>query len=297
MSRIAKILIGILIFLVVLAILGAILAKPAQSHLFYEQTEGRPLVIAHQGGDGQWPSNTMFAFEKAASLGVDMLEMDLHITADDVLVLMHDETVDRTTNGVGSIEKMSLAKLKQLDAGYRWSKDNGVTFPFRNRGITIPSLEELFQAFPDVPMNIELKYTEKDMAPLFCDLIRQYEMEDKVLVASFHDDAMQSFRETCPEVATSAPQNEIVPLVLLSKVGFGFLYSPKAVSVQVPESRSGIHILTPTFIKAVQGRNMKVDAWTINNQTDMKRMIDLGVDGIITDYPELLMETLDRDTE
>jgi len=194
MSRLAKILVGILLLLIALAILGAILAKPAQSHLFYAETEQRPLVIAHQGGNGQWPSNTFFAFDKAASLGVDMLEMDLHITADNVLVLMHDETVDRTTDGVGTIEEMTLAELKQLDAGYRWSIDDGQTFPYRNQGITVPTLEELFQAFPDVPMNIELKYTEKDMAPFFCTLIRQHEMADKILVASFHDDAMQSFR-------------------------------------------------------------------------------------------------------
>ncbi len=296
MSRLAKILIGILILLVALAILGALLAKPAQSHRFYEQSEQQPLVIAHQGGNGQWPSNTLFAFDKAAAIGVDVLEMDLHITADDVLVLMHDETVDRTTNGVGAIEEMTLAELKQLDAGYRWSADDGQTFPFRNQGITVPTMEELFQAFPDMPMNIELKYAEMDMAPLFCSLIRQYGMEDKLLVASFHDDAMQSFRETCPEVATSAPQNEIIPLVLLSKVGLGFLYSPKAVAVQVPENRSGIHILTPGFIKAAHSRNMNVDAWTINEKEDMIRMIELGVDGIITDYPELLLETLGRNT-
>ena len=121
-------------------------------------------MIAHQGGDGLWPGNTLYAFEQAAALGVDVLEMDLHITKDGVLVINHDETVDRTTDGTGTIEDMTLAELKALDAGYDWSKDGGQTFPYRGMGLTIPTLEEIFQTFPEYHMTIEIKKTTGSMA-------------------------------------------------------------------------------------------------------------------------------------
>ncbi len=220
--------------------------------------------------------------------------MDLHITADGVLVLMHDETVDRTTDGSGPIEAMTLAALKNLDAGYDWSPDNGQTFPFRGQGITVPTLHEVFTAFPGMPMNIEIKKSERDMAEPFCALIRQFGKQTEVLVASFHDERMQSFRQTCPEIATSGAEDELLPLVLLSKVGLGWLYRPQAHAVQVPQSRSGIEILTRGFVRATHGRNMQVEAWTINDPDHMQRLIDLGVDGIITDYPDRLLAILQR---
>jgi glycerophosphoryl diester phosphodiesterase len=285
----------ILAVIVLVALFMAVRARPVADHPFYSQFSRWPLVIAHQGGDGLWPSNTMYAYERAVEMGVDVLEMDLHITADGVLVLMHDETVDRTTDGKGAIEAMTLAEIKQLDAGYTWTPDEGVTYPFRGQGIEVPTMEEVYAAFPDMPMNIELKYTETSMAEPFCQLIREYDMQNKVLVASFHDEALSGFRQSCPEVATSGSEDELIPLVVLSKVGLGWLYRPAANAVQVPEERSGIHILSDGFVKAAQGRNMKVDAWTINDQDNMRRIITLGVDGIITDYPDRLLAVLGRD--
>lgn len=284
------------LLLLLIAILGvtALFARPIADHPYYARFAQRPLVIAHQGGDGLWPGDTLFAFERAAALGVDVLEMDLHITADGVLVLMHDETVDRTTDGSGPIEAMTLAALKNLDAGYDWSPDNGQTFPFRGQGITVPTLHEVFTAFPGMPMNIEIKKSERDMAEPFCALIRQFGKQTEVLVASFHDERMQSFRQTCPEVATSGSEDELIPLVVLSKVELGLLYRPAAVAVQAPERRSGINILVPSFIRAARSRNMKVEAWTINDPADMQRLLALGVDGIITDYPDRLLAILQR---
>ncbi len=292
------------LLIVVLAVVGVIaaialvmvvLAQPADDCPACLRDLPRPLVIAHQGGEELWPSNTMYAFERAAALGVDVLEMDLHVTADGALVLMHDETVDRTTDGTGRLEQMTLAEVKALDAGYYWTDDEGQTYPFRGQGITVATLEELFQAFPDMPMNIEIKLVENiPVVEPFCQMIRQYGKQDQILVASFHEDAMSEFRAACPEVATSASQNEVINFFARHFVGLAASYSPPAQAVQVPEYRSGIHILTPRFVEDAHSRGMDVHVWTVNEAEDMQRMIDLGVDGIITDRPDILLELLGR---
>jgi glycerophosphoryl diester phosphodiesterase len=285
-----KILIGLFL---VLAVLRGI-SEPAPIHPYYATDLNYPLVIAHQGGDGLWPGDTMFAFQNAADLGVDVLEMDVHITKDGVLVLMHDETVDRTTDGTGEIESMNLDELKKLDAGYDWSADDGATFPFRGQGVTIPTMEEVFTAFPDMHMTIEIKKTNASMAKPFCDLIRKHDMQDKVLIASFHDDRLVEFRETCPEVATSSAKNETTAFVLITKPFLGSFYSPNFFSLQVPEESSGITVMTPAFVKAAHERNLAVEPWTINDAETMKKFIEWGVDGIITDRPDIMLEVLGR---
>ncbi len=189
------------------------------------------MVIAHQGGDGIRPGDTMVAFEHAVEIGADVLEMDAHITRDGQIVLMHDEKVDRTTDGTGLIEDLSLAELKRLDAAYQWSNDDGRTFPYRGQGIQVPTLEELFQKFPDMRYVIEIKLTENPIDKPLCDLIRRDKMQDKVVIASFHDVAMKRFRETCPEVATSASRGEVTKFVLLGKI---FLSGLHHTSIRVP---------------------------------------------------------------
>jgi glycerophosphoryl diester phosphodiesterase len=285
-----KIVAVLVLFLLVLRVIS----KPAIEHPYYAADLNYPLVIAHQGGDGLWPGDTMFAFQNAADMGADVLEMDVHITKDGVLVLMHDEAVDRTTDGTGDIESMTLEELKKLDAGYDWSADDGVTFPFRGTGITIPTMEEVFAAFPDKHMTIEIKKTNASMTKLFCELIRTYDMQDKVLIASFYDDKLKEFRETCPEVATSSAKNETTVFVLLTKPFLGSFYSPKFFSLQVPEESGGITVMTPAFVKAAHERNLAVEPWTINDAETMKKFIAWGVDGIITDRPDIMLEILGR---
>lgn len=280
--------------LLLIIALMAVLAKQAPEHPYYSSDLSYPLVIAHQGGDGLWPGNTLFAYEQAAALGVDVLEMDLHITQDGALVLHHDETVDRTTDGTGTIEDMTLAEIKALDAGYDWSNDEGATFPYRGKGITVPSLEEIFQSFPEYHMTIEIKKTEASMAVPFCDLIRAYGMQDKILAASFHDERMQEFRQVCPEVATSSARQETTVFVLLSKAFLGRFYSPAFYSLQVPEESSGITIMTAQFVRAAHERNLRVEPWTIDDPEQMKLYIRWGVDGLITDRPDLMLEILGR---
>jgi glycerophosphoryl diester phosphodiesterase len=143
-------------------------------------------------------------------------------------------------------------------------------------------------------MTIEIKKTESSMAVPFCDLVREYEMQDKILVASFHDDRMKEFREVCPEVATSSASQETRVFVLLSKIFYGRLYSPAFFALQVPEKSNNITVMTEQFVRAAHERNLKVEPWTINDTEQMKAYISWGVDGIITDRPDLMLEILGR---
>jgi glycerophosphoryl diester phosphodiesterase len=268
----------------------------APSHPYYDNVS-HPLVIAHQGGDGIWPGDTRYAFEKAVEIGADVLEMDAHITKDNQIVLMHDETVDDTTDGTGLIEDLTLAELKQLDAAYKWSNDDGKTFPYRGQGIQVSTLEEVFQEFPQMRYVIEIKLTQNPIDKPLCDLIRQYNMQDKIMVASFHDEAMQNFRERCPEVATSASRGEVTKFVLLGKVFLSGLVAPKYQSIQPPydpKESMNISIMTERFIREAHAKNIKVEPWTVDDPELMKQYIEWGVDGIITDRPDLMIELLKK---
>lgn len=294
MSR--PVLLTVATLLVLSLVLLLVFTPDAPSSRYYQDT-GRPTVIAHQGGDGVWPGDTMFAFEQAVELGVDVLEMDAHITKDDQIVLMHDEEVDRTTDGEGLIEEMTLAELQELDAAYDWTPDGGKTFPYRGQGGRVPTLEELFQKFPQMRYVIEIKLTQNPIADPLCTLIRNYEMTDRVLIASFHDDAMQTFRETCPEVATSASRGEVAKFVLLGKVFMSGLVAPAYQSIQPPYDPAesmNIPIMTERFIREAHAKNIRVEPWTVNDPELMRQYIAWGVDGIITDRPDLMIEILEE---
>jgi len=293
LKKIAKFLLALVLLLVVAYAVLALLAKPVPDHPFFTPDDG-VLVIAHRGGRRLWPENTLYAYQKAAELGVDLIEMDLHSTKDGVLVMMHDDTVDRTTNGSGVIQDFTLAELKQLDAGYQWTDDQGASYPYRGQGIVVPTMAEVFTALPGARLNIEIKQAQPSIVQPFCDLIREYGMTESVLIASFDQDTIRHFREVCPEVATTAGEDEVRMLYGLSFVYLGNLYSPASQAVQVPEYSGSIHVLIPRFVRAAQGRNLDVHVWTVNELEELQRMLDLGVDGIITDYPDRLLGLLGR---
>ncbi|NWG34205.1 MAG: glycerophosphodiester phosphodiesterase [Chloroflexi bacterium] len=286
-----------ILIVVLLALLLLLVFTPGvQSHPYYENAP-RPLVIAHQGGDGVWPGNTMFAFERAVAVGADILEMDAHITKDGRIVLIHDETVDDTTDGSGFVEDMTLEELKRLDAAYDWSNDGGKTFPYRGLGIQIPALDELFERFPQLRYLIEIKLTRNPMDKPLCDLIRKYAMQERVMIASFHDDAMRNFRAACPEVATSASRSEVTKFVILGKLFLSGLIAPDYHSLQPPYDPAdsyNIPIMTRRFIREAHAKNIRVEPWTVNDPGLMRQYIEWGVDGIITDRPDVLVELLMR---
>ncbi len=267
-------------------------AQSAGTKPFAEETQHRPLVMAHRGGAGLWPENTMHSFERAVDLGVDVLETEIHSTADNILVLMHDSTVDRTTNGSGPISAFTLEELKTLDAGYNWSADCGQTFPFRGSGITVPTLEEVFTALPTVRINIDIKQEKPSLVASLCETIRTFDMVDRVMVASFSAKVLKAFRRVCPEVATSAGTGEVALFYVMNLVFLGRVYRSPFQAFQIPEYSSGLRVLTKKFVKTAHGLNLAVHVWTVNETTDMQRLLDLGVDGIVTDYPDRLISLL-----
>jgi glycerophosphoryl diester phosphodiesterase len=271
-------------------------ARPAPERGWFAARPGdhKPLVFAHQGAENLFPSNTMYAFEQSVRMGVDVLDTDMHMTRDGVLILMHDQTVDRTTNGSGAVRDLTLVEIQQLDAGYAFSLDGGQSFPYRGAGFSVPTLEALFQAFPDKRFGIEIKQTDPlPTAQRFCDLIRQYKMQDSVLVSSFRQENMEAFRQTCPEVATSATESEVRTFYILYRLGLVDTLTPNYSSLQVPEERGGILLLTPGFVRAAHRRGLAVQPWTINESEDLRRILTLGVDGINTDNPDRLLALLE----
>ncbi len=276
---------------VIVLLLTAHRAAPSS---FYTSDLPKVLVIAHKGGEGLWPGNTMYAFEHVVALGVDVIETDLHQTKDGVLVLGHDDRVENVSDGNGNVWDFTYAELQKLDAGYRWSRDNGQTFPYRGQGITYTSVEAVFKAFPTMRFYMDMKQTEPPIYAAFCQLIRQYHMEDRVVAASFNRANTTAFRKLCPEVATSADQTESLVFVLLNFAGLGRCFSPDFQAFAVPVERSGIPVMTPSFVNAAHERNIRVDVWTIDDPAEMERLIAMGADGIISDRPDTLKKVVGR---
>ena len=254
--------------------------------------DGRPLVLAHRGWSGRYPENTMAAFEKAAALPVDGLELDVRGTSDGVPVLMHDETVDRTTNGTGRVTDFTLAQLKGLDAGYRRSSDEKRSFPFRGRGITVPTLAEVFSAFPHLWINLDIKQNQPSMIYTVAGMIRQFHYEDHVCAGSFDTPTIHALRRVCPEAATAASRWEVLGFLVLQRLFLVFLYRGKARVLAIPEHFRGRRILDRRLVQAAHQKGLAVHVWTVNEREDMKRLLDMGVDGLITDHPDRAIEVL-----
>lgn len=281
---------------VLYAVLSRSKGEVVAEHIYFRRDAGRTLVIAHRGGAGLWPENTLYAFERASALGVDVIETDVRATADGELVVIHDEGLGRTTDGAGRVGSLTLAEIKRLDAAYRFSTDGGRSFPLRGQGLTVPTLREVFAALPHMRFNIEPKQAAPSLAAPLCRLIREQNMADKVLLASFTASALAEVRRECPEVATSAATGEVASFLTLHGAGLADSYSPAMQALQVPEHAGAVRVLTRDFVRAAHGRNLRVHAWTVNAEGDMRRLVEMGVDGIMTDYPDRLLKVLGRPT-
>ena len=266
--RILKIILAALILAVIL--LGGVWlqARPASPHPYFAAAGFQ--VIAHRGGRGLGPENTLAAFRRSLAAGADVLEMDVRTTADGHLVVLHDATVDRTTDGHGAVNEMTLAQLKTLDAGYRWTADQGHSFPFRSRGITVPTLSEVLVAFADTPLITEIKENRPEVSQPVCDLLHQHDRITGVLVASVHAGVLERFRQVCLGVATSAGPSETLWFYLLSRSGLAALYSPAMQALQVPVSFKGLAVVSDRFVAAAHARNLTVAAWTVNAEETMR---------------------------
>ena len=241
---------------------------PAPGHAFFRDEKPGVQVIAHRGGAGLRPENTLAAFQHAAQLGADVLEMDLRVAAD----------------GAGAVASLKLAELKRLDAGYRWSPDGGATFPYRGRGVRVPALEEVFERLAAARMVLEMKQFAPPSVAALCGLIRRAGMQRKVLVASFDGDALAGFRGACPEVATSMSPLEARLFVTL----FG-LYTPAVPALQIPDRMRDTVLVTPELLARARGKNMKLHAFTVNDDARLRELARMGVDGVMTDWPDRLL--------
>ncbi len=226
-------------------------------------------------------------------MGLQVLEVDIHRTKDGVLVINHDQTIDRLTDSSGLIREMSWSGLQQVDGAYNWSPD-GLTYPYRGKGVKILSLIAVLDAFPQQVYDIEIKQHDPPLENDLCDLLRQYGVAaDQVIVASFSDETLTRFQGVCPEVATSLPVNQGTILYILSRVGLERLLPLDAVVAQLPRSFStklGQLELDRRYINAFSKGDRQVWVWTVNDSIEMRRMVNMGVHGIITDRPSVLMD-------
>ncbi|MEE2833733.1 MAG: glycerophosphodiester phosphodiesterase [Candidatus Latescibacterota bacterium] len=249
------------------------------------------LVAAHRGGKLLGPEGTLRTFRHAVSMGVQVLEMDVRRSADGVLVIHHDSRVDRTTEGTGRIDSLNVAQLQSLDAGYHW-RDEGGRHPFRGQGLRIPTLEEIFRAFPHQRLLLEIKPRDTDISRALCEAVRGHRLQERVVVTSFSGEVLDALRDACPEVATSASPGEVTWYWLLHRLRLDNLYAPDFQVFQVPENMGALTVVDRSFIESAHARNLPVHVWTVNLREDMRRLLDLGVDGIITDRPDLMLELL-----
>jgi len=293
--KLVRILLGLFVILLVLYELLSYWANPIPDHPYFNPADF--MVIAHRGGRSLGPENTLYTYRRAVELGVDVLEIDVHLTKDNYLAAIHDKSVDRTTNGSGNIESYILADLQKLDAGYRWSPDTGNQFPLRGKGLKIPSLTEVFQAFPQMRINIEIKDPKPAVITLLCQTIQNHNMSQNVMIASFDAGALKKFRSICPAVATSTPASQAMLFYALQKMHLESAYTPEAQALQVPQAYGDLQVVTKRFVEAAHARNLKVHVWTVNDVHSMKTLLQLNVDGIMTDYPQRLLAILTHRTQ
>ncbi len=249
---------------------------------------GGPLLIAHRGGAALAPENTLEAFRSAVEdWGADMLEMDVRTTRDGEVVVFHDDTVDRTTDGSGRVAELSWAELRELDAGFHFRDPLGRA-AFRGRGVRIPRFEEVLEALPRVRLNVETK--DSRSAPGLVEAILRFDAEDRVLVASEWEKNRRSVRGFSGPWGASRRQLSL--FFLLIHTPFGRWYTPGCDALQVPETHRGIRVLSARFIREAHRRNLPIHVWTVDDPADMARLLDWGVAGIQTDRPDLLASLL-----
>jgi glycerophosphoryl diester phosphodiesterase len=252
-----------------------------------------PLTFAHRGGAGLWPENTLQAFQSAIGLGCSHLETDLRMARDGEIVLMHDARLERTTNGTGVVGDYTVQELKRLDAGYRFSPD-GASYPFRGKGCVIPTFAELLEVAPTVAFNVEIKeHGQPDLPRALWEFIQRHNLADRIIVAAEQHALVAEFRQLSgARVATSASRRECLEFWIASRLGLVGMLNVRYQALQIPVTAGRWRLLTPRLLAAAHRAKVAVHIWTINDEPEMHRLLDLGVDGLMTDYPDRLMDVV-----
>jgi glycerophosphoryl diester phosphodiesterase len=217
-----------------------------------------------------------------------MIELDVHATADGECVVIHDPTVDRTTDGTGLVAELTLAELQRLDAGYRFTPDGGETYPFRGQGVRISTIAEVLEALPNTRLTIEVK-APAAQRPLF-DAIRRADAVERVIVGAISDRVRTLFADFPGPISGSSQQ--LGRFYLLYRLGISRFWAPRVVAAQIPEVWNNHRFLTPRLIRALHAHGLAVHIWTIDDVEDMRRLLEWGVDGIMTDRPDRLADLM-----
>jgi glycerophosphoryl diester phosphodiesterase len=248
----------------------------------------RPLVYAHRGGAALRPENTIASFDHGLSLGADGLEFDVHLSRDGIVVVHHDTTLERTTNGRGRLVALTADELAHVDAAYsfRHAGDASQAFPFRGKGHGVPRLSKVLSRYPGIPLIIELKVNDPELARRTIDEVRGAGAVDRVALGSFGWRVLRAARQYEPRIATGASREEVRLALYRSWVRWPIRTTAYR-ELQVPERSGPTRIVSRRFINHVHRAGLPVKVWTVNHPQDMRRLLDWGVDALISDRPDL----------
>lgn len=249
-------------------------------------------MFAHRGSSGHAPENTLASFDMAVKAGADILEMDVHATSDGHIVVMHDPMTERTTDGAGPVSALTLAELKRLDAGWRFSPDGGKTSPYRGKGVKAPTLREVAERFPHVPFNIEVKQDEPRIERAVFELLKKLGHAEITLLAAEKDVIVEQIRSLDSGLPTSFCSTEALEFLQRLNQNDWENYVPPGNALQIPERYHDIPVLTEGLLASAHRFGVEVHVWTVNEEADMRRLLEMGVDGIFTDYPERLAKVV-----
>lgn len=248
-----------------------------------------PVIVGHRGAWGDYPENTLLSFREALDKGADAVEMDVRITADGHVVVMHDATVDRTTDGKGRVDEMTLEEVRQLDAAYYFAPEKD--YPYRGQGIRVPTLEEVLEVFPGRKMVIELKGWTKETVHRVADVIAKHKAEDRLLVISISDAMLTNFRDIMPEIPTCGGLRESLMFFMLSRMGAAGRVNWKFDCLLVIP---GFGIFTEVFKNEAHAAGLHVYVSMLNDSDGMREYLEAGADGILTDYPAVLSQIVNN---
>lgn len=251
----------------------------------------RPLVFAHRGGAKLGPENTLPAFEQGVALGADGIECDVHLSRDGVPVVIHDATLERTTDGRGLVAAHTADELARVDAGFAFDRHGA--HRFRGMGIGVPRLEDVLRACGAARVIIEMKTGSPELATAVIAAVRRADAVDRVCVGSFHQQAVDVVRTLLPDVATSASVKETRWTLYRSWVRWPGRLSGGHVAFQVPERAGRLTLVTRRFVRHVHREGRVVQVWVVDCSDDCRRLLEWGVDGLISDRPDVAIAARD----
>ena len=252
---------------------------------------GGPQVFAHRGGCALGPENTIAAFDLGRDAGADGFELDVRLSADGVVVVCHDPTLERTTGASGPVGALSAAELARVDAGFHFADPSGM-FPFRERGVGVPALRDVLDRYRDMLLIIEMKDDSAAMGRAVADLVREHGAVDRVCAAGYGQQALDAARAALPGMATSASLEEARWAVYRSLARWP-VRAAAYQAFQVPETAGRIRIVSPRFIRHVHQAGRRLQVWTIDEEADMQRLLTWGVDGLISNRPGIAVRVRD----